>query len=151
MSASNRDLSVNDRQVGGDHYRLREVQHWDYVRGAGIPYLEAMVMKYIDRWRHKNGLQDLEKALHFAQKLRELSPNKEVPVFTLHHYTRDMHPADAEIITLVAKAIYAGSGRSVDGHSLLEKVENKISELISLETGEEPGPGYVNQDPDLRG
>ena len=36
-----------------------------------IPYLEAQIIKYVMRWRSKNGVEDLDKASHFLQKLRE--------------------------------------------------------------------------------
>jgi hypothetical protein len=67
---------VNDHQVGGTHYRDTsgvcphcggEVQHWD-MYGA-MPYLEGCITKYVTRWRSKGGLQDLEKAQHYLEKL----------------------------------------------------------------------------------
>ena len=62
---------ANDMQVGGDHYRS-SLQHWDVVSTWNVPYLEGCASKYVSRWRKKNGLQDLEKALHFTNKLREV-------------------------------------------------------------------------------
>lgn len=60
-------MNPNDRQVGGTHY-ASEYQHWDFVWDARIPYLQAMVIKYVSRWRRKNGIEDLEKAKHFLEK-----------------------------------------------------------------------------------
>lgn len=63
---------MNDvKQVGGDHYEA-EYQHWDYVVDMEMPYLPATATKYIARWRKKNGLQDLEKALSYFQKMLAL-------------------------------------------------------------------------------
>jgi hypothetical protein len=64
-------LSVNDRQVGGTHYRSA-LQHWDLIERNGIGYLEAAATKYVTRWRSKGGVQDLEKAVHYVEKLIEL-------------------------------------------------------------------------------
>jgi Protein of unknwon function (DUF3310) len=61
---------ANDYQVGGGHYHTR-IQHWDYVLANKIPYLEAMVIKYLTRWRKKNGAEDVRKAYHFILKLAE--------------------------------------------------------------------------------
>lgn len=61
---------ANTYQVGGQHYQSN-MQHWDYVLANQIPYLEAMIIKYLTRWRRKNGFQDLEKAKHFLKKLYE--------------------------------------------------------------------------------
>ena len=65
-------MNANDYQVGGNHYRAT-VGHWDYtMRCLGGRYLEGQITRYVTRWRKKNGLQDLEKALHYLQKLREV-------------------------------------------------------------------------------
>ena len=63
----------NTKQIGGSHYRTNPdgVQHWDYCVAQNVPYLEAASTKYLIRWRKKNGLQDLEKALHYTQKRLE--------------------------------------------------------------------------------
>lgn len=64
-------MSANDKQVGGDHYSRKAIQHWDYVLANDIPYLEAQIIKYVGRWRDKNGIEDLKKAQHFLEKLIE--------------------------------------------------------------------------------
>lgn len=65
-------MSANDKQVGGDHYKGKAVQPWDYIVGNGIGYLEGNVIKYVSRWRDKGGVADLEKARHYLDKLIEL-------------------------------------------------------------------------------
>ena len=69
-------MAANDRQVDGDHYK-GEIQHWDYVLANDLPYLEAQVVKYVTRWRKKNGVVDLHKARHFLEKLIEVEEEKE--------------------------------------------------------------------------
>src|SRR5215469_6582799 len=64
-------MGANDRQIGGNHYKT-EIEHWDYVLANEIPYLEAMIIKYLTRWRKKDGHEDLRKAQHFPQKLFEV-------------------------------------------------------------------------------
>lgn len=58
----------NARQVGGNHYGLRRMQHWDLMALAGADYFAGQITKYTERHARKNGRQDLEKALHFAEK-----------------------------------------------------------------------------------
>lgn len=61
------------KQVGGDHYAEGgELQHWDFVTINGLGYLEGCATKYVSRWRKKHGKQDLQKALHYIEKLTEL-------------------------------------------------------------------------------
>lgn len=56
-------------QVGGTHYAPADKYgHWDYVIDAGIPYLEGNATKYVSRWRDKNGIQDLQKAISYIDK-----------------------------------------------------------------------------------
>lgn len=69
-------MSVNQRQVGGDHYKA-EYQHWDFVERNGLGYLEGCATKYVSRWRKKNGVQDLEKSLHYVEKLIEMHSDGE--------------------------------------------------------------------------
>lgn len=62
--------NANARQVGGNHYKTA-YEHWDWVEDNGVGYLGGCATKYLSRWRQKNGLQDLEKADHYVQKMIE--------------------------------------------------------------------------------
>jgi len=64
---------ANAKQVGGSHYRGKVVQPWDYIVANNLGYLEGNIIKYVTRWKDKNGMQDLEKALHYLQKLIEVA------------------------------------------------------------------------------
>jgi len=63
-------MSANDRQVAGNHYK-GDVQHWDLAAQHRYDYFQGQVTKYVDRWKKKNGLQDLKKAQHFLEKYIE--------------------------------------------------------------------------------
>lgn len=68
-------MSANDKQVGGSHYKTGGVQHWDIAAKLyGEAHFKCTATKYISRWRAKNGVQDLEKAKHYLEKLIEISP-----------------------------------------------------------------------------
>jgi len=67
-------MSANDRQVGGDHYRKHgddKPQHWDLAILFDWDPFQYQITKYVMRWKYKNGLQDLEKGLHFYEKYIE--------------------------------------------------------------------------------
>lgn len=57
-------VSAFDRQVGGDHYKKVKIQPWEYIAANDLDYWQGTILKYIHRWRDKNGLDDLEKARH---------------------------------------------------------------------------------------
>lgn len=62
---------ANARQHGGDHYQGSEYQHWDWVHDVKLGYLAGNATKYAFRWRKKNGIEDLEKAIHYIDKAQE--------------------------------------------------------------------------------
>ncbi len=63
--------SANHEQEGGRHYQT-DYQHWDFVNDClDGRYLEGNLTKYVYRWKKKNGLQDVRKALHYLLKIRE--------------------------------------------------------------------------------
>lgn len=59
----------NDTQIGGNHYQRYTIQLWDIIHQFQIPYLYACVLKYVERYDQKNGYQDLQKAIHYLQKI----------------------------------------------------------------------------------
>lgn len=60
----------DETQRLGPHYASR-YQHWDFVLNVGMDYLAAAATKYAIRWREKGGQNDLQKALHYTNKLLE--------------------------------------------------------------------------------
>ena len=69
--------SANNIQHGGDHYKkYGDFQPWDVIVRWNLGYLEGTALKYIARWKDKNGIEDLKKAQHFLQKAIEVYGNK---------------------------------------------------------------------------
>lgn len=64
--------SALDVQEGGDHYRTQAIQPVEYIHANKIGYFEGNVIKYVTRWKLKNGIADLEKAKHYLELLIEL-------------------------------------------------------------------------------
>lgn len=56
----------------GDHYRAG-IETWDYILSQGLGYLEGNVIKYVTRYKRKNGIEDLYKALDYLKKLIEVT------------------------------------------------------------------------------
>ncbi len=59
-------------QEGGDHYKSLKIQPVEYIHANGIGFFEGSVIKYVSRWKQKNGVEDLKKARHFLDLLIEL-------------------------------------------------------------------------------
>ena len=74
-------MNITDEQVGGTHYKDMNIEPIDYIMANGLNYLEGNVIKYVSRWRTKDGLRDLHKAKHYIQMLidAEKKENKRRP------------------------------------------------------------------------
>lgn len=59
-------------QVGGDHYKDMAIQPIEYIHANKLGFIEGAVVKYVSRWRNKDGIRDLRKARHFLDMLIEL-------------------------------------------------------------------------------
>lgn len=64
--------TANDIQIGGDHYKTSNLQPWDLISRHNIAFLEGNIIKYMTRWRSKNGVQDLKKVQHYITKIEEI-------------------------------------------------------------------------------
>lgn len=67
---------ANQRQVGGTHYHSQTIQPWDFIVANGLGFLDGNVIKYVARFRSKDGIQDLEKARHYLDKLIEVEKQR---------------------------------------------------------------------------
>jgi len=63
--------SALDKQEGGDHYKTWKIQPIEYILANNIQWCEANAIKYVSRHRHKNGKEDLLKAIHYIELLIE--------------------------------------------------------------------------------
>lgn len=148
--------NANSRQVAGTHYKTG-YQHWDFVWDMGLGYFPGQVTKYLSRYRKKNGMQDLEKALHFAHKYKELvsrngSPRQEprkmlnaweAPLPAL--YLREQGITDADESEVVWAMSYGSHNYALVARVVqcIERIMEKYKREESLAA--EPGPGYTNQ------
>ena len=72
-------MKANDIQVGGDHYKSKQIQPWDAMQSCMsqeefVGFLRGNVIKYAMRCNDKGGRQDLAKAQHYLTKLLEVLP-----------------------------------------------------------------------------
>lgn len=62
------------KQVGGTHYKNKAIQPWVYMEAnftkeEFVGFLRGNAHKYLDRYKDKNGVEDLKKAIHYIEKL----------------------------------------------------------------------------------
>lgn len=70
-------MSALQKQEGGNHYKEMAIQPVEFIHKNGIGFIEGAVIKYVSRWRNKNGIEDLKKAKHFLELLIEMEEKPE--------------------------------------------------------------------------
>ena len=66
-----KQLSSLDNQVGGDHYQM-PIQPVEFIHKNGLGFIVGNVVKYVVRYKQKNGIEDLKKASHYLDMLIEM-------------------------------------------------------------------------------
>ena len=69
-------MSAFADQEGGDHYKSLPIQPMEYGMANGLDPLQFSVIKYVTRFRLKNGIADLKKAKHCLEMLIEWESNQ---------------------------------------------------------------------------
>lgn len=66
-----------DIREGPSHYVRCAIQPWDIIDANGLDFYEGNVLKYLLRWKNKDGVKDLYKARHYLEKLISVHERKE--------------------------------------------------------------------------
>jgi Protein of unknwon function (DUF3310) len=134
---------ANAEQVGGDHYKKHGVlQHWDVVAHFKLDYMQGQILRYVMRWRDKNGIEDLRKAAHYLQKYIEIETAQRNAETTMARqrvsYGTITFPDGSEHVWVPSEK---GKGTLFS---------NGWYALASMRDTGEPGTGYTCQDQYVR-
>ncbi len=55
--------------INPKHYKQGKIEVIDFILDQKMNYLEGNIIKYLSRYKLKNGIEDLEKALWYLNKL----------------------------------------------------------------------------------
>ena len=66
------ETPVLDKQIGGMHYKNAgsNMQPWSIITAWGLGYYRGNVLKYLLRAPQKNGIEDIEKAIHYLEYIK---------------------------------------------------------------------------------
>jgi len=148
-------MTANDKQVSGSHYKPAlkgGVQHWDYCTMVDVPNLEYAASKYVQRWRDKNGMVDLNKSIHYLEKRIELAckyPNRwrgATPnsfLFNRYVEANNIPQKESLIIHRIMHWVHIRELQIAieEINNLIQKEEYRI-----IEEEGSPTSGYINQD-----
>jgi len=70
-----RTKSVLEKQVGGSHYKHLGIEPNEYNYKNNLKYFEGQVVKYVTRHLFKNGVEDIDKAIHYLELIKEYDYN----------------------------------------------------------------------------
>ncbi len=59
-----------------DHYMKWRFEPITFLMLNNVPFAEGNVIKYLLRWREKNGIEDLKKARRYIDMIIELEENE---------------------------------------------------------------------------
>ena len=62
---------ASDRQVGGDHYKDMAIEPSEFIYRNKLNWLVGNAIKYLCRYDKKHGENDLDKAIHYIELLKE--------------------------------------------------------------------------------
>ncbi len=77
-----REVSAAEKtQVAGNHYKkYLHIQPWHIIDAYKMGFYDGNALKYLLRYKDKNGIEDLKKAKHYLEKLIENIERESVTV-----------------------------------------------------------------------
>jgi len=64
-------------QIGGDHYKKHKIQPYTFITQNNLSFFQGNVIKYVCRYKDKNGIEDLKKIIHYCELEIEQLKGKE--------------------------------------------------------------------------
>ena len=65
-----------EKQVAGTHYKKLAIQPMEYSMKNNLNSCQHTIVKYVTRYKDKNGIEDLKKAIHCIEMLMEFEYGK---------------------------------------------------------------------------
>ena len=55
------------KQIGGNHYKNFTIQPYEFISKNNLSFFQGNVVKYVCRNLNKNGIEDLDKIIHYCE------------------------------------------------------------------------------------
>lgn len=69
-------MSALDTQIGGTHYSKLGMQPIELIAALRCSFIQGCIIKYISRYKAKNGAEDIRKCIHYAQLASDLNDKR---------------------------------------------------------------------------
>ncbi len=60
---------MSEAHLSPEHYSRWAIEPWDFIQANHLDFFRGNIIKYIMRFDHKNGLEDLMKARVYLDKM----------------------------------------------------------------------------------
>jgi len=128
-------MGALEEQIGGKHYKGMLLQPMEFSVKNGWDAAAHTALKYLSRFKKKNGYQDLEKAQHCLKLRAELMPfdnwqrrRSTLPISMAHYVEKNKYDG------LHAVALFKLELYVLNNHELAYRdVMRAVEELIELE------------------
>ena len=67
-----------EKQINGNHYKNFKIQPIEFISMNNLDFFQGNVIKYICRFREKDGIGDLNKIKHYIDMLIDLEYSSEI-------------------------------------------------------------------------
>lgn len=130
-------MNALENQIGGNHYTRLKIQPGLFCQVNGITLLEGNVIKYISRFRFKNGVEDVKKAKHCVELIRDIEEQwsivEEVDIPMDFAITPEEYCLENDLTGLEKDAIILICRFREEGNRGLNKVIKIIDKIIKME------------------
>ena len=65
-------LKATQRQIGGKHYKDFKIQPIEFITKNKLSFIQGNIIKYVCRFDKKNCNEDIDKAIHYCELLKEI-------------------------------------------------------------------------------
>ena len=69
-------MDADKKQIGGEHYKTMAIQPSEFIFKNNLNWCQGNVIKYVCRYKDKNGIEDIDKAIHYLQLLKQYEYGK---------------------------------------------------------------------------
>lgn len=120
------------RQVGGLHYRDFPVQPTEFAQKNGYDFCSGSILKYLARYRMKNGVEDLQKARHYVEIRESVGVFNVVgTVISMGEFLVKNRIPNADLQAFIRLDAYLrcpiGSARKISAAALIKEIDNLIA------------------------
>jgi hypothetical protein len=70
-------MVVSKEAPSSEHYKTLKIEPIEYIEANALGFHEGNIIKYVSRWKQKNGLNDLRKAEWYIRRLIESEEKSE--------------------------------------------------------------------------